>query len=473
MNAAAAADADQPTPATLPATNGERVDGAPATVEALHEGVPGDPGGPDTSAADLQLIVAALAQVEPASDVSSVEPSPTRVEPPPAPEPQPELTDLVIETSFVPAPTGEPLPHLPEPVCVPATTANELTAFFDGGRPMIGADYQRAFPLPGGRVLWIFQDAFLPTSHGRPQLVHNVGLLQSGQCFQLLHNGSADAPTSYLFPELTDRYDRWFWPLGGDIGTDGDVHVFVAEMIEHGGGYLAHTEPIATWLVKIDVDDLSVVDMRLAPDQSPDLYGWSVVSAGEHTYLYSHCYRQFGYDPLWFDPSTFAHDLSCTADVTVARIPRGEFEASPRYWDGTYWVADRNAATAVIPGEDRSINPTQVALLDGRFLAVTKVGDWWGTTILLDVADAPQGPWSTVDTIPIEKECEDCNTYFASIVPYGADADSFIVGLSCNTFGDEHDHGHYTPTFLRVRVPTVDGSAEAELHDADPGELRT
>ena len=383
-----------------------------------------------------------------------------------------EETPAVRNHSFVSAPAGEPLAHLPDSVCAPSATPAELTAFFDGGTPMIGADYQRAYPLPDGRVLWLFQDAFLPTSHGH-QLVHNVGLLQSGECFQLLRNGSANAPTSYLFADRTDRYDHWFWPLGGEIGDDGNLHVFVAEMVEHSGGYLRHTEPIATWLATISVDDLSVLDQRPAPDSSADLYGWSVVSAGEHTYLYSHCYRQFGYDPLSFAPEVFAHDLGCTADVTLARIPSGRFGATPEYWDGTGWVADSLAAAAVIPTSGRSINPAQIAVFDGRFVAVTKVGDWWGRTIELDAAEAPQGPWQNYETIPVEPECDGCNTYFASIMPYGADADSFIVGLSCNTWdGDGHAVGHYTPTFLRVATSAVDRTAEMELNKPGASERR-
>ncbi len=342
--------------------------------------------------------------------------------------------------------------HLAEPVCATGTAAAELTAFFDGGNPIIGADYQRAYPLPDGRVLWLFQDAFLPTSHG-PQLVHNVGLLQSDACFQLLRSGSADAPTPYLLPELTDRYDRWFWPLGGDLGNDGNLHVFVAEMRERGPRYLTHTEPVTTWLVTIEPTTLSVLDARPAPDPSHELYGWSVVSQGGHTYLYAHCYRQFGWDPFPFgDPPFLAHDWECGPDVTVARVPRGDFDARPEYWNGSAWVIDPAEAIPVIPTDGRPVNPAQVALLDGRFVAVTKVGDWWGDTIVLDVAVSAEGPWHTYGTIAVEPECAGCNTYFASVVPYGADDDSFVVGLSGNVWtGDDLDH--YTPTFLRVPAP--------------------
>ncbi len=170
--------------------------------------------------------------------------------------------------------------------------------------------------------------------------------------------------------------------------------------------YLTFVEPVATWIVTIDVDDLHVVDARPAPDASSELYGWSVVSAGDYTYLYAHCYRQFGYDPLAFAPDVPAHDYDCTADVTVARLPRGDFTARPEYWDGVEWSDDPLAAVPVIPQEGRIVNPTQVAVHDGQFVAVTKEGDWWGNTIYLDVAPAAEGPWRTYSAILVQAECE-------------------------------------------------------------------
>ena len=430
--------------------------GAPA-------GSTGTPAPPSTPAPGIESDVLADAdhrQTEVAVDAPpAITPSPDEWSPvavaatPAARGTQRRVADPTPESSFVATPTGEPLPGLSDPACATSTTAAGLTAFFDSDVPMVGADYQRAYPLPGGRILWLFQDAFLPTSSG-PQLVHNVGLLQSGACFQLLRTGSRDAPASYLLSDLTLRHHRWFWPLGGGTGADGDLHVFVAEMVEHGDRYLSHTVPTATWLVTIDADDLTVVDERLAPDSSAALYGWSVVSAGDHTYLYAHCYRQFGFDPLGFAPEVLAHDLTCAADITVARIPRGRFDETPSYWDGADWVADARVAVPVIPTDGRPVNPSQMALIDGEFVAVTKVGDWWGRTIVLDRAYAAEGPWETYATVDVEPECEGCNTYFASIVPFGADAGSFLVGLSCNTWaGDGWTLGHYDPSFSRVPAP--------------------
>ena len=364
-----------------------------------------------------------------------------------------EAGGVLHPTSFVALSEVEPVATLDaEPICVSSSDPTALRELFDLGDPIIGADYQRAFALPDGRVLWLFQDAFLPTSSG-PELVHNAGLLQSGRCFQLLGGGSADAPVPYLFPDLTDRFDRWFWPLGGDIGLDGNLYVFVAEMRERGAGYLVHTEPVATWLVSIELDGFQVVDARPAPNPSPDLYGWSVVSEGTDTFLYAHCYRQFGWDVFpYSDPPVRTHDRSCGPDVTVARIPRSDFDADPEYWDGSAWTTDPGGAVPVMPRDGRSVNPTQVALHDGRFVAVTKVDDWWGATIHLDVAPAAEGPWRTYATIPGPRECDRCNSYFASVVPYGADDGSFWIGVSINTWGGD-DLAHYAPMFLTVPAP--------------------
>ena len=430
--------------------SGERAFPTPAAAEAA-EGI-FSPAAAIVSPGATRQAVAATSTMAPTSPlVASVPASAT-----PTRGSSTRVTEMVptpVETTFVRIPAMSPVEQLAEPVCAAGTTAADLTAFFDGGNPMIGADYQRAYPLPGGRVLWLFQDAFLPTPR-EPRLVHNVGLLQSGQCFQLLRNGSADVPTSYLLPELTDRFSHWFWPLGGDLGTDGNLHVFVAEMRERGPRYLTHTEPVATWSVAIDPDSLDVLAAGLARNPSAELYGWSVVSQGEHSYLYADCYRQFGWDLFPFgDPPFRAHDWGCGPDVTVARIPRGEFDARPEYWNGSAWVIDPAEAIPVIPVDERPVNPTQVALLDGRFVAVTKVGDWWGDTIVLDVAPNAEGPWHTYETITVEPECERvCNTYFASVVPYGADQTSIMIGLSANVWsGDDLDH--YTPTFFRVPAP--------------------
>ena len=329
-------------------------------------------------------------------------------------------------------------------------TCDALTATLHEA-PLLGGDYQRAHVLPNGDVLWLFQDVFVATDLG-PRLVHNAGLVQRAGGSELLITDGGDGPSSYLFADRTVRFEHWYWPLDGVIAADGLLYVFVAEVVEHGSSYLSFVEPVATWIVAIDPDTLAVVQRGPAPDPSSSLYGWSVVSAGEYTYLYAHCHRQFGWDEVWFAPGMLTHDRGCTADVTVARVPRGTFDARPEYWDGAGWNPDPETAVPVIPTDERAINPTQVAVLDGVFVAVTKVGDWWGHDLVLDVAPNPEGPWETYATVPVTPPCDHCSTYFASIVPFGADDVSFVVALSCNDWnGAELEH--YLPMFVRVPRP--------------------
>jgi hypothetical protein len=387
---------------------------------------------PQTAAAAVSAEVAGSPIELVAPEVGEVAVSPVEPEPTEVTTPRVEPESSFVEVSGF----GEP-----------ADTCANLAATF-AEAPIVGGDYQRVFVLPDGDVLWLLQDVFVPTSSG-PRLVHNAGLLQRDGRTELLVSAG---PSSYLFADQTDRYHHWYWPLDGSVGSDGALHVFVAEMVEHGSRYLSFVEPVATWVVTIDTATMDVVDRRPAPDPSNALYGWSVVSADEYTYLFAHCYRQFGWDELWFAPEVRAHDLDCTADVTVARVPKGQFSVGPEYWDGSGWNPDPSTAVAVIPTEQRAVNPTQVELLDGVFVAVTKVDDWWGRELVLDTAPAAEGPWTTYATVPTAPPCDHCNTYFASIVPFGVDDATFVVALSCNDW-EGVDLEYYRPMFLRVPRP--------------------
>jgi hypothetical protein len=306
-----------------------------------------------------------------------------------------------------------------------------------------GADYQRAIPLPDGRTLWTLQDAFLTRPRRADRLVHNVAVVQQGGCFTLLRTGTTADPRPWIGAPTTDPLHHWYWPLGGTVAADGTIKVFVAEMVEHGPRYLTNAEPIATWLATIDPGSLQVVALEPAPNPGPSLYGWSVASDDQFTYLYGHCYRQFGFGFL-------GHD-TCTTAVTVARVPRNDLGAPLTYWDGAGWSSDAAAAVDIAPkaapdGAPRAINPMQVVHVRGRWLAVTKDGDWWGSRIYLDEAPGPTGPWTTVgitEAQPLGRP-RLFNTYFANLA-ITADG-GLVVGVSNNRWDGRRTRS-YRPTF--------------------------
>ena len=362
--------------------------------------------------------------------------------------------DLVVDVSgwFVGTPGPAPLPppaNVRPPDCTTSTDPSGLNRFFDDGPALAGADYQRAVSLPDGRVLWFFQDVFFRGRNGAATFAHNAGLVQNGTCFTLLQSGNYASPGEYLFPDRTQRHSHWFWPLSGAMGADGRFHLFVAETRENGPTYLSFTEPIATWKVVIDLTTMQIVDRRPAANSSAALYGFSVESTNDYSYLYSHCHRQFGWDAFPFvDPPVYVHDWDCADRMTVARVPRGQFDQPPAYWNGSSWSQDPAAAVNIVSA-DRLVSASQMYLLDGKWIAITKVGDWFGTRIEIDVATQPQGPYTTVRTIATPAKCDGCNTYFASLLPYRGSDGSLLIGISNNVFGPV-DLSRYHPTFFAI-----------------------
>jgi hypothetical protein len=146
--------------------------------------------------------------------------------------------------------------------------------------------------------------------------------------------------------------------------------------------------------------------------------------------------------------------MSCSADVTVARVSRGRVLDPPAYWDGLSWQADPARAVGVMPYGARRINPTQVTWTGEEFLAVTKEGDWLGNTIYLDRAPTAHGPWSTYARVPAIPKCEPsvCNTYFASWISPSRPGGNLTIGLSHNRW-DGRRTPVYRPTFLSVPPP--------------------
>ncbi len=346
-----------------------------------------------------------------------------------------------------PAPTAAS--RLSDPTCLAAVTPDQLDRLFlaaPGG--VVGADYQRATALPDGRVLWTFQDAEVRLPRGGTRLVHNIGMVQDGACFRVLMGGTADDPRPWLFAADTTPFVHWYWPLGAEMGADGLLHVFAAEMNERGPGYLSRTEPSSTAVAIVDVTTFDVRSTTRPGDASTSLYGFSIQSDNTWTYLFAQCHRQFGFDPYIF---VVAHDFTCANRVTVARVPKGQLLAPPTYWTATGWRPDPAAAVPVLD-TSRSVNASQFVYVNNQWMAITKVGDWWGDRIVVEYSLRPVGPFSVVaEWTPSPKCAPDCNNYFASWIPSSTPG-QLVYGLSHNRW-DGIASDVYRPTFGAITAP--------------------
>jgi hypothetical protein len=300
-----------------------------------------------------------------------------------------------------------------------------------------GGDYQRTYPLPDGRVLWLFQDLHYSNDEdllndwpgdaargASTNAAHNSGLIQRGNCWTILGGRAQDLIGR---PQTIDSR-RWYWALDGEIGADGNLWIFVVEM-EHptGGGAGPGSRPTGTWLAVFDPFTLRQIDFRRAPNSGTQLYGWSVTSTDQWSYLYGHCYRQFVNNVN--GPGQF--DSACMPHTYVARVPRGRFDVQPTYWDGRSWSSNAAAARPVMTRG--AANPMSVQWFGDSFVSVTKQDDWWGTQIFVDVASQPQGPFQQAQasiSILNDRRCSECGLYHAQLMPWLDPQGRVIISIS-------------------------------------------
>lgn len=356
--------------------------------------------------------------------------------------------------------------------CAASTGAADLDAFFGGddAAGLSGADYPHAYPLGDGRVLWLFQDAFSGTDAdlSDDSFAHNAALLQDGACFEQLPTSGGNG-SSWLGSWVETELHLWFWPLDAEIGADGNLWLYLAEVRNsNGDGAARGASPVATWRARYDLPSLDFVDLEPASDASGALFGYSIVSDDAWTYLYGHCYRQFE------DGGGFGHDPDCSPYAYLARVPKGRMDEPLQYWDGTSWSSERADREPVFIGS--ASMPVSVERFGDVYVAASDENDWFGDTVRIRTAAAPQGPWTEVTSIVPTTRCsEGCNNYGAYVLPW-LDGDQVVVALSNNAWdmrADAFDDASlYRIDLHNVTVPGVDiatvAAAEARRAAPDP-----
>ena len=365
-------------------------------------------------------------------DEPSVVARPVPVEqPPPPPEtPKAPWADSVFTTSGG---------HLSTDVgCAWDTSAAGLDAFFAARvGPVLGWDYQHVYPLGGNRYLWLFQDTFVDHSNtartlDKASFAHNTALVQDGSCFRLLHRGTTAKPTPFELGTGTETLKTWFWPMGGEL-IDGRLHVFWARMRKdaldpkppNGLGW----HPDATFVATYDPITMARLDFRSAtqPGASP-IYGYAVQSDAEYTYLFANTFEQnLSREGGWFNGPHSG------TKMWLGRVPRGRVFDQPEYWTSKGWNQDRRVAEPILQRHWAEF-PFQPRFIDGQWVAATAVNGYWGESFELDVASDPWGPWTTVESRPLQPRGADpkMNTYHAHLMPWRDAQGNLVVSVSNN-----------------------------------------
>ena len=317
-----------------------------------------------------------------------------------------------------------------------------------------GGDYQHVYDLGGGRRLWLFQDVFFSNDNdlrdSMQDAAHNAGLLQRGNCWSTVGAGHM---RNFIGSAQTTPLRHWFWPMDGERGADGKLWIFMAEMANpNGTGATWGAAPVGTWVARIDPLTLKVLSFTKARVGGTRLYGWSVVSDSKWSYLYGHCYRQYIHQVS----GVSQFDATCMPSSYLARVPKGHFDAVPSFWNGRGWSGSAKYAKPVMTRG--SANPMDVQKFGSVYVNVTKIDDWWGASVYVDRAPAPQGPWTRAQTIDIvnRRKCSQCGVYHAVILPsLGPDGKMIVSWSNGGPFNLwQRNAALYRPTFMSVPVPT-------------------
>ena len=280
--------------------------------------------------------------------------------------------------------------------------------------------------------------------------------IQTGNCFALLPTSGGQG-TSWLGSWVEETLGQWFWPLDAEVGADGHLWLFFAEVRNpNGNGAATGAEPVATWRARFRLPDLEFIDMEQATDSSSALFGYSIVSDGDWTYLYGHCYRQF------VPGEEYGFDPSCSHHAYLARVPKGQLDRRPYYWTGTGWSSAQANREPVLTGS--ASMPLSVERFGDVYVAASDEGDWFGSDVVVRTAPGPEGPWTEVLRYTPETKCGgECNNYGAFILP-GLENGQLVIAHSNNAWNMHRDAFRnaslYRISVRAVSVPGVPGAPD-------------
>jgi hypothetical protein len=338
----------------------------------------------------------------------------------------------------------------------PAATATawpEADALFHQDPRWLGADAAYSVQVSADETLWLFGDTFIATSdaHVRSQskMVHNTVALQHGldpstATISFAWRDGAGGPGSFFADDGDGQH--FYWPLAGTRARD-NIVVFLSRVRATPGeglGFQADGWRLAVltaptgddpraWNLQYLVAGSPPPGLVLAPGlvrdhDAPDkLVALAITEPGDHA----------GF---------------------LASLPEADLGGAAPTLDGLTWWDGKRYEPGGTPARVMADAGPECSLhYDERLHEYVHVrSDGFGaTTIVLSVADRPEGLWSTPRVVyrPPESARPDAFVYAAKGHPELLGAD-LVVTYATNTFADfatlVSDTSLYYPRFVRL-----------------------
>jgi Domain of unknown function (DUF4185)/Domain of unknown function (DUF5005) len=297
-----------------------------------------------------------------------------------------------------------------------------------------GGDGTFSVALPDGSIAWAFGDTVIGgiAPDGRrdetSKLVRNSIVVQSGNCLSTLVGGSAEAPSSTI---PADGTDRWFWPAQPFV-EGGALRIPVSRIVQTGAGrwdFAFAGSEIAT----LRPGDQALESLRPIAAGSPVAWGAAVVGDGDFSYVFG--------------------GLDSTKELFVARAPREHVsDGAWSYWDGAAWSDAPDAAAPVLGGVSDQLS----VLRDATGWALVSQRTGFSPEIAVWRAPAPEGPWAggvTIATVPVPPGAVSYN----AVLHPELGTDGGLLLSSNLAPADAADLGArpdlYRATWIRVAIP--------------------
>jgi hypothetical protein len=322
--------------------------------------------------------------------------------------------------------------------------ASDLPRWFDRRfGQWVAGDIPRAYELDGGRTLWVTNDSFL--SADRTARTIEEATFQRNAAFTERRGrlGLIHSPGEPFLPnDSGSHFDQWWW-FHGAVNVGDRLEVFVSLMRRTGElGWAINFTYAETWIATISGRDGSILDLRPAPNRGTEpLYGFSVASDDDFTYLFGNTARYF---TDW-------------ATNYLARVPFGEVDQPPTYWDGWGWSPNAVDAAPIHVGTSATCR-MHVVRRGPEWWATHKRDEFFGNEIELLRAAAPTGPWTVAGRLPTPTISGDGRTCTYDAQARLVDDNTLRVWWSNNAYAEDDVRNQaewYRPTQRLIDIPSL------------------
>jgi hypothetical protein len=304
-----------------------------------------------------------------------------------------------------------------------ATTARWFDQRFGS---WVAGDVPRAYDIGAGRTLWVTNDSYLASKSSVTELrdatfVRNAAFTERGDRLGLVH-----ADTEPFLPNDANKFDAWWW-FHGAVTVGEELHTFVTRMKRTGSlGWAINFVYDETWIATISTRNGKVTNLRPAPNKSTKpVYGFSVASDVDWTYLFGN-HALYGVNTL---------------DTYVARVPFGQVDDAPTYWNGTRWTIDSSSAASIHHGGEWA-HRLHVFRHGGRWLAACKHDEFFGDELRIFEAPGPTGPWKEIRRQKIPSLTGNDRSCTYDVQARSRPDDSVEVWWSNNAYAEADLRGH-------------------------------